>query len=183
MPSAIVSAATLPPVTLFVERNEVQAVVLAAESMPMTLMFAATAVMGAPRAVNCVGAITMAAGFSAAAFSSAVISPEMSASLWAPSSGTLMWSSLPAWRAPASTICQYCEVVSFTITGIVCAWTGACQPATAVSNVAAIRVLVSVFIGGSSFFRCAGKDQARCSYCARDAARMVIEKPGVVGGM
>ena len=47
-----------------------------------------------------------AAGLPATAFSRIEIWPLMSDSDWAPSSGTLTPRSLPALRAPASTICQ-----------------------------------------------------------------------------
>ena len=68
--------------------------------------FLAASSTGLPSALNSVGAITTAADFSATAFSRIVISPLMSDSDWAPSSGTLTPRSLPAWRAPANTICQ-----------------------------------------------------------------------------
>jgi len=50
--------------------------------------------------------ITTAAGLPETAFSRMEIWPLMSDSDWAPSSGTLTPRSLPALRAPASTICQ-----------------------------------------------------------------------------
>ena len=68
-------------------------------------LFAASSI-GAPSALNWVGAMTTAAGLPATAFSSTVIWPLMSDSDWAPSSGTLTLRSLAAWRAPANTICQ-----------------------------------------------------------------------------
>ena len=51
--------------------------------------FFAASSIGLPSALNSVGAITTAAGFSETAFSRIVISPLMSDSDWAPSSGTL----------------------------------------------------------------------------------------------
>ena len=68
--------------------------------------FFAASSIGWPSALNWVGAMTTAAGFPATAFSRIVISPLMSASDWAPSSGTLTPRSWPALRAPANTICQ-----------------------------------------------------------------------------
>ena len=78
----------------------------AAESMPMIGTFFAASSIGLPSALNSVGAITTAAGFSATAFSRIEISPLMSDSDCAPSSGTLTLRSLAAARAPAKTICQ-----------------------------------------------------------------------------
>ena len=87
----------------------------------MILTVLAASVIGGPSAANWVGEITIAAGCEAAAFSSALSWPGMSASLCAPSAGTLTPRSWPALRAPASTICQYCAVVSLTMIGIVSA--------------------------------------------------------------
>jgi hypothetical protein len=60
-----------------------------------------------------------AAGFPETAFSKIEIWPLMSDSDWAPSSGTVTLSSLPALRAPENTICQKNEVVSLTMIGMV----------------------------------------------------------------
>ena len=53
-----------PPCTLSVVRNEVNAFESAAESMPMIGTFFAASSIGLPSALNSVGAITTAAGFS-----------------------------------------------------------------------------------------------------------------------
>ena len=84
-----VEFATRPPWTLSVWRKAVNAFESAAESMPMILTFLAAWSIGFPSAVNCVGAITIAAGFFETAFSRMEIWPLMSDSDWAPSSGTL----------------------------------------------------------------------------------------------
>jgi hypothetical protein len=91
---------------LSVVKNEVNAFESAAESMPMIGTFLAASSIGLPSALNSVGAMTTAAGFSATAFSRIEISPLMSDSDCAPSSGTLTLRSLAAARAPAKTICQ-----------------------------------------------------------------------------
>ena len=78
----------------------------AAESMPIILAFLAASSIGLPRAAFWVGEMTMAAGFSETAFSRIEIWPLISDWDCAPSSGTLTFRSLPALRAPASTICQ-----------------------------------------------------------------------------
>ncbi len=83
------SAAMRPPWTLSVVRNEVKALESADESMPMILTDLAASSIGLPRAARWVGAITMAAGAPETAFSRIEIWPLMSASDWAPSSGTL----------------------------------------------------------------------------------------------
>ena len=100
------SAAMRPPWTLSVVKNDEKAFESAAESMPMIGTFLAASSIGLPSALNSVGEMTIAAGFSATAFSRIEIWPLMSDSDCAPSSGTLTPRSLPALRAPASTICQ-----------------------------------------------------------------------------
>ena len=72
----------------------------------MILTDFAASVTAKPSAANWVGEMTTAAGLPDTAFSRIVIWPSMSDSDCAPSSGTLMPRSLPALRAPASTICQ-----------------------------------------------------------------------------
>ena len=72
----------------------------------MILTFAAASSIGLPSALASVGAMTTAAGLPATAFSRIEIWPLTSVSACAPSSGTLTPRSLPALRAPASTICQ-----------------------------------------------------------------------------
>ena len=67
-----------PPWTLSVVRNEVKAFESAAESMPMIGTFFAASSTGLPSALNSVGAMTTAAGFSATAFSRIEIWPLMS---------------------------------------------------------------------------------------------------------
>ncbi len=106
MAAASASAAARPPWTLSVVRKEVKDLLSAALSMPMILTCFADSVIAGPSAANCVGEITTAAGLPDTAFSRMPIWPLMSASDWAPSSWTLTLRSLPACRAPASTICQ-----------------------------------------------------------------------------
>ncbi len=106
MAAARPSAAIWPPVSLLVVRNELKDCESADESMPMIGTDLAASSIGAPSALNSVGEMTTAAGLPATAFSRIEIWPLISDSDWAPSCGTLTPRSLPAWQAPASTICQ-----------------------------------------------------------------------------
>src|ERR1700726_3130224 len=117
--AARASAAMRPAFTLSVAKNEVIALVSAADSRPMILTLLAASSIGFPSAANCVGAMTIAAGFDATAVSSMLIWPLTSFSDCAPSSTTFTPRSCPALRAPASTACQWGDVISLTMTGTV----------------------------------------------------------------
>ena len=95
-----------PPGTLSVVRNDVKAFESAPKSMPMIGTFLAASSIGLPSAANWVGEMTIAAGLLGdGVLEDRDLAVDVGLDC-APSSGTLTPRSLPALRAPASTICQ-----------------------------------------------------------------------------
>src|ERR1700684_992794 len=104
---------------LLVPRKAVTLSAFAGVSIVITGTFAAASSIGGPSASDEFGEMTIAEALLVTAFSSCAIWPVMSASLVGQSFTTFALNSLPAWQAPANTICQIGAVVFFMMTGMV----------------------------------------------------------------